>query len=449
MTGAPTAVVIREWTTRRPDPRSGLEGLAFANNQDRVLAEELGKSGLLEVTELRAGLMIRSFSYVGTVRLGAIEITVLPKIDRASLLNLLRYAYGFRNLRLLPEASHSLDKATFQDLLVSQLNAEAADLVARGLHRAYVPKSEALQSPRGRIDIGRLAQQGGVVTASLPCTHHPRIEDSLLNRTLLAGLALAGNAASDLHLRRESRRLSVLFGERVSPVRLHAELLDRCSSQVNRLTAAYGPAIQLIRLIWDAQGVTLGGAGRQQALPGFLFDMNKLFQSLLSRYLRENLPGHSVRDEFRLTGLIKYVPGFNPRSRRAPTPRPDFVVMRGHEQAAVIDAKYRDLWEQSLPREMLYQVALYAASNDSRSATILYPTTDGEATEARITVADPVVGRQAALVCLRPVVVSRIEDLVMSHQSATLERQRRAYAEALAFGSGALPPRVRQARSIS
>src|SRR5205823_3664214 len=101
-------------------------------------------------------------------------------------------------------ASHHLDRATFQDLLVKQLNDEVSELVARGLHRTYVQRNERLPSPRGRIDIGRLAAQGGVVAASLPCTHHPRVEDTLLNQILLAGLGLAAAAASDLHLRRES-----------------------------------------------------------------------------------------------------------------------------------------------------------------------------------------------------------------------------------------------------
>jgi len=337
-------------------------------------------------------------------------------------------------LRLLPEASHHLAEATFQDLLVSQLNAEVSELVASGLHRAYVPRSELLASPRGRLDLDRLAAQGGIVTASLPCTHHPRIEDSLLNQILLAGLAFAGAVAGDLHLRREARRLAALFEEQVSPLRLHAAVLDQGSRQVNRLTAAYAPAFRLISLLWDAQGVTLGETGPRQALPGFLFDMNRFFQALLSRFLRENLPEHSVRDEFRLRGMMRFAPGFNPRRRRAPTPRPDFVVLRGPQQEAVLDAKYRDLWEKHLPREMLYQLAVYAAGSQERSATILYPTTDGAAREARVAVADPVFGRQIAQVCLRPVVVSLLEGLVMSGSSAEAGRRRRAHAEWLALG---------------
>jgi 5-methylcytosine-specific restriction enzyme subunit McrC len=439
VTDAAAVIPLTEWETRRPEPGSGLEGRGLGTSGERSLASELGEAGFLEVTELRAGLMVRSFSHVGKVRIGDIEITILPKLERTSLLNLLRYAYGFRRLRLLPEAAHRLDQAGFQDLLVGQLNAEVGELVARGLHRAYVPKSDWLASPRGRIDIIRLAAQGGVVTESLPCTHHPRVEDSLLNQTLLAGLVLAGVLASDLHLRREARRLATLFEEQVSPTPLHAELLDRASRRVNRLTAAYGPAIQIISLLLNGQGVTLTGAGTSQPLPGFLFDMNRFFQSLLSRFLRDSLTGYSVRDEFRLRGMIHYATGFNPRNLRPPAPRPDFVVLRGPRQVAVLDAKYRDLWEKRLPREMLYQLALYAGGHEGRSATILYPTTDSTAKEARLNISDPVFGTQIGQVCLRPVLLGELEELVLSTPTAGLERRRRAYGEWLALGSGIMP----------
>jgi len=100
----------------------------------------------------------------------------------------------------------------------------------------------------------------------------------------------------------------------------------------------------------------------------------------------------------------------------------------------ILDAKYRDLWENSLPREMLYQLAIYAASHKQRSSTILYPTTDNSAKEARITVNDPVFGRPIALVCLRPVHVGVLEKLIMPGYSAVEERCCRDYAEWLAFG---------------
>lgn len=249
-------ITMTEWETRRPELGSGLDGVFLHGGEDRAAALRLGDRGLLAVTELRTGLMIQSFSCVGKVQFGQVEITIRPKLESSSLLlNLLRYAYGFRKLKLLPEAALRLEQSGFADLLVSQLNTEVNELVARGLHRAYVPRNEWLASPRGRINLGRLGAQGGVATARLPCTHHPRIEDSLLNQILYAGLDLAGTIASDLHLRRESRRLAGLFAEYVSPLRLNDDAVNRSFRKLNRLTVAYESAITLVSLLWNAMGV--------------------------------------------------------------------------------------------------------------------------------------------------------------------------------------------------
>jgi 5-methylcytosine-specific restriction enzyme subunit McrC len=425
---------MKEWETLRPEPGSGLETRTLSSKEDRLLAEDLAKAGLLEVTELRAGLLIRSFSHVGKMRLGDIEITVLPKLNQISLLNLLRYAYGFRRLKLLPASALGLDQSGFADLLVGQLITEVRELVARGLHRTYVPRHDWLSSPKGRIDIGRLAGQGGVLTASLPCTHHLRIEDSLLNQILRAGLELAGTVASDIQLRREARRLGSMLDEQVSPIQLNGIVFERGIQRLNRLTIAYDPAVTIIRFLWESRGVVLDDTGSSVRLPGFLFDMNRFFQSLLCRFLRDNLPDYTLRDELRLRKMMQFVSGFNPHNRGAPTPRPDFIVLRGTQQVAILDAKYRDLWERELPSEMLYQLAIYAVSHERRSATILYPTTDSAAKEARIGVTDPVFGRQIALVCLRPVHVGVLENLIMSGRSAAEERARWDYAKRLVFG---------------
>jgi 5-methylcytosine-specific restriction enzyme subunit McrC len=389
---------------------------------------------MLEVTELRSGLLVRSFSYVGRVRLGDLEVTVVPKLDQSSLLNLLRYAYGFRKLKRLPEVSQSLGQSAFLDLLVYQLVLEVQEVHSRGLHRTYVRRGDWLTAPRGRIDTRRLAAEGGVMTAALPCIHYPRSVDTPLNRVLHAGLDLGRRVAGDLQLRRTATRLMAVLGEVVTPTPLTPAVLDRAGMALSRLTAAYGPAVNLTRLLYESQGVVLGDSGESVRLPGFLFDMNGFFQAILSRFLGDYLPEFAVHDEKRLRGVFQYAPGFNPANRRPPVPRPDFVVFRQGRPVALLDAKYRDLWERSLPRDMLYQLAIYATSHEIREATILYPTTTGGAAEARIEVRDPVYGKQIARVNLRPVSLARLEGLVTAGHTAAGQRAGREFAEGLVLG---------------
>lgn len=428
------SITLSEWQTLGPKNCDELQG-RFLDQSDAAqsVASTLANSRLLQLTELRSGLEVKAFSHVGRIRIGDLNVTVLPKLRGSSLLKLLRYTYGFRRLNLISDTSHLVEPCGFEDLLVAQLNTEAQELLSRGLQRSYVARNERLASPRGRIDIQQMALDGGKITATLPCRHYPRIEDTLLNRVLVSGLKLAGALASNVALRRESRRLAALIEEQVSPVNLNSAVMNQVARQLNRLTKSYLPAMSIIRLLVDAQGVALEGEAITNRLPGFMFDMNAFFQALISRFLHENLPEYSVIDEHSLKGMMQYNPNFSP-PRKPPTPRPDYVIQHGNTICSILDAKYRDIWEKDLPRHMLYQLMVYAVSHhDNPRSTIIYPTSHPAAREVRIDVTDPVFGNAIGQVCLRPVNLFQLEELVSSN-SPTQRREREIEANRLAFG---------------
>jgi 5-methylcytosine-specific restriction enzyme subunit McrC len=132
--------------------------------------------------------------------------------------------------------------------------------------------------------------------------------------------------------------------------------------------------------------------------------------------------------------MMRYNKNHNPQRRQSPTPRPDYVVTQQGIIRSILDAKYRDLWETKLPREMLYQLVVYAISNPSRpQSSILYPTTNPLAKEARIDIADPMHGRHLGQVCLRPVLLQQLEELVLGTGSVS-KVQCGTVAKKLAFG---------------
>jgi 5-methylcytosine-specific restriction enzyme subunit McrC len=103
---------------------------------------------------------------------------------------------------------------------------------------------------------------------------------------------------------------------------------------------------------------------------------------------------------------------------------------------AIADAKYRDLWEKSLPPDMLYQLSVYALSQaDCRTATILYATTTYAARDARISITDPIHGGTRAHVVLRPVCLPKLAELVRQPRTAMNDRRRHEYAAYLAYGA--------------
>jgi 5-methylcytosine-specific restriction enzyme subunit McrC len=429
------SAVLEEW---EEIPVQSPDGAFFLDEYPEAqrTAEQLSQARVLDVRETRKGIFLKAFSHVGRVQLGPLQVTIRPKIRGMHLLKLLRYAYGLRELRSFSAASFDLEEETFQDILIAQLTAEVENLLSRGLHRRYRRTEDLLVSPKGRIDINRMGRGWSEAAAALPCVHYPRVMECLPNQVLLSGLELAARLTPSIPLRTHARRLAKRIGEEVSPVKLDRHTFNQLDREANRLVEAYQPAFRIIRILAEDQGISLEEGGKEP-LPGFLFDMNRFFQALLSRLLRNHLAGFTVRDEFGISGMMRFVPGFNPQDHRLPRPRPDFAILEKSTVLKFLDAKYRDLWEKPLPREMLYQLSIYALSQEPgprAEAVILYPTLDMAARETRIAISEPMGIHTRGVVVLRPVNLVRMESIVSGEDSIATERAAAEYARHLVFG---------------
>jgi 5-methylcytosine-specific restriction enzyme subunit McrC len=170
------------------------------------------------------------------------------------------------------------------------------------------------------------------------------------------------------------------------------------------------------------------------ALPGFMFDMNRWFQCLLSKFLNAHLQNYELKDEEVLNEMMKYRAINGAKPKKKVNPRPDFAVFKDKKPVIFLDAKYRDLNEKPLPSNMLYQLAIYAISlqNAPRSA-ILYPAASKLAKEDLITIHDPSNGNKLAEVFIRPVRLEEFDEL-LNFTDAKRAQRLNNYAHYLAFG---------------
>ncbi|HBH13395.1 MAG TPA: restriction endonuclease, partial [Clostridiales bacterium] len=273
-------IPLQEWQKITPDSCPLVAGVSF--NRDPAIRRQiasLNQSSRIEILELVDGLQIRTFQHVGNVRIGNISISIQPKIDGVRFLSLLRYAFGWRKLEFFDPSILNLEENGFQEILIFQLLAEAKNILGRGLNRKYESIEENLQSPRGRIDFNRFAYNGGLSDASLFCRHYLRLENNLLNQTLLAGLKLGSLLTREMVLRAELRKISQILEQSVSIVKLTSSLIQNARLKINRLTAIYRPTLSIIEILLSSQGISFDSKEADIKLPGFLFDMNRFYQA--------------------------------------------------------------------------------------------------------------------------------------------------------------------------
>lgn len=193
-----------------------------------------------------------------------------------------------------------------------------------------------------------------------------------MNQIILAGLKLALRLVSDESLKVNISRICCLLS--VSAISINRNSLRKAKNSLDRLSERYLAALEIINILYESQGIVLEDDSKTLNLYGYFFDMNTFFENLVCRLLTDYAKEYDVKDQYNLHDLFVYAPQYNPKARSSPTPRPDFALMQNGKVVKLLDAKYRDLWKRSLPRDMLYQLAVYAVSGvGNKTATILYP----------------------------------------------------------------------------
>lgn len=429
-------VALVEWDSAGPEDTPTLRDLVLGDDAAVAKVSEPLRSRV-DVRQERSGVRISTTSFVGRVEIGPLRISIRPKLAPSPLARLLRYAYGIDDLALQSVLPAPLVHGGLHDLLIAILLHEVEQILRLGLTRRYIRTAADLPLPRGRIDIPVIASRGGVREPRLPSIFHDRDLDWELNRIVRAGLGLAAWMATPGPLARHAARLEAAFAASVGNMRLMLGDVERAEAALNRLTAAYLPSLTLIRLLCGADGLSLEPADHTVPVAGFLFDMNRFFQRLLSRFLRENLTDGRVEDERIIRDMLVYDTAANPRQRRNPRLRPDYAIFAGERLSIFADAKYRDVWAYGVPPDWLYQLQAYAWAAPDAVSLMLYASTSPDAREERVIVRHPLLeDRPTSSIVLRPVSLENLAGVVASGGHSRIEARRRL-ATFLVWGASA------------
>jgi 5-methylcytosine-specific restriction enzyme subunit McrC len=347
---------------------------------DRRLANALksGKTGQLQIEELRTGLRITASSWVGVVRFSTFEVRVIPKLagHELRLVEMIELTTGLDALRRCPAARNiQSEGGSLFDLIAMMLAEEAERIVRAGLITDYVEQEDDLPVVRGRILADRQVLQRVI------CRFDERNQDVLENQIVAAALNLCVRRVEHPAVKRKVRQLNAMFHELCDPIGL--DPVEGLRGVIyNRLNDHYRPAHQLASLVFKLFGIRdLLGQGQVSCF-AFMLDMNTLFERFvrcaLEWLLKKKLRLH-VHYQYPDRSVIVHAATNRPYARVIP----DFLLqLKGDKLVRVaLDAKYKLYDDYRVASSDIYQAFVYAyayggGETSIPNSALIYPSED-------------------------------------------------------------------------
>lgn len=300
-------------------------------------------------------------SVIGALEIGELTVSIRPKLNIARVLFLASYAMGAFKLQEMDRFDFK-DAPTIVEALAAAF-AAARRAFASGLLHGYRAKEDALLTVRGRIRFNEQIRRQFGVPLPLAVRYDEFTDDILVNRLVKAAAVRLGR----MRLRCRRSRTDLL---RVCATLDNVSLVEFPAIAVpevtfDRLSEHYRGVVVLSRLILRNTSVeTTRGDIRA---PGFLIDMNQVFQGFVTQALREALC--VSKRTFRSDNLIPHIP-FDEEGRVRL--KPDLSWWDGLTCTFVGDAKYKRINEESIPNADLYQLFAYATALGLPGGLLIY-----------------------------------------------------------------------------
>jgi 5-methylcytosine-specific restriction enzyme subunit McrC len=380
--------------------------------------------------ELRGGLRVRTTSWVGVLRLQAVELRILPKLPGTTLdlVRMLEFATGLPGLRS-SVGDWEIDAAGrhLLELFALLLAGAGERLIRAGLLADYEEREELLPVVRGRLLADRqvLSRFGRV--DRIWCRFDEHEQNTPENQLVGAALRVCSRYVTNVALRSRVQRLRVLFDEICDPEDVTRDVLAD-DIVYDRLNEHYREAHELARLLIRGTGAHDLHQKGGTAMFAFLLDMNALFEAFVTRWLGEALRrrAYEVTAQRGEGSVIRRLP--SGRSYRRV--RPDLLVRDTAAPARrlPVDAKYKRYDEGKVGMADLYQCFLYAYAYGSQgpgvalsgsatpAAMLVYPTAGDRTLSERLEV-QSLQGTRGAEIDVLGIPVRRVLDEMIGNDA--------------------------------
>lgn len=312
---------------------------------------------------------VKAGPHVGSIVAGSESFLIKPKVRLVNLLAMMDVE--------IPSETWRREVIALQsdpDLLsaMARLFCVACEFAtARGLRRSYVTHEELLVSPRGRIDIARLAQRPGLPIPA-PCRFDEHTADIPINQLLRAAVEKA-------------RRLPTVGPQWKHRLRAQLQELDEAPTplrdiswvptwQPGPMERHYETAVRLAHLLLSHLSLrdTVGDTSANT----FLLNMNHLFEKWMTQRLSDFADGVQVKAQHGISlGASNEIPM-----------NPDVTLWRSGQVVAVADCKYKLMHDGDGQGADYYQALAYATAYDLPDAWLIYARFPGDPTGTSVRV---------------------------------------------------------------
>lgn len=321
------------------------------------------------------GDFVQMKNYVGLIQLpSGFQIEILPKIFNGDndldvkkiFIKMLRSLRKFRGNRL-NDADLYTSKMPLYEIFIRMYLEMLLTLIKRGLKSSYTLREDNLNFLKGKLLFNQQIRYNTIHREKFFVLFDEYNLDRPEHRLIKSALIKLQQKSQNFTNRKLIYQMFAEF-DFVEPSTNFAK--DFAAVVIDRQNSEYKEILQWTKIFLKDESVTsFAGISNAQAL---LFPMEKLFETYIARYLRENLSGYEVK----LQVSEKYL--FNaPQTFQL---RPD-ILIEGVDKKFIADTKWKRLCNNpkvnyGISQADMYQMYAYAKKYDISRVILLYPAVD-------------------------------------------------------------------------